>query len=182
MRYYFPPTALHQSLYSRQAAIHFIINMRKHRHIESEEKKIVMAFGTFDYLHAGHEFYLQKAKELGDELIVIIARDKTVKQIKGESSTHAERQRAKAVRNLHIADRVVLGSHGDKHKVLRKYRPNVIALGYDQFVFTQKIEKTLIDLNLDTKIVRIEAHHPEVYKSSIIKQQEQEEAHLQHSH
>lgn len=156
--------------------------MRTHRNIEPAEKKIVIAFGTFDYLHAGHEFYLNNAKALGDELIIVIARDKTVKQIKGEASSHSERQRAKAVRALRIADRVVLGSHGDKHKVLRKYRPNVIALGYDQFVFTQKIEKTLIDLNLDAKIVRIDAHHPEVYKSSIIKQQEAEDAKFQHSH
>lgn len=140
-----------------------------------------MAFGTFDYLHAGHEFYLKKARELGDELIVIIARDKTVRHIKGEAPHHTERQRAKAVRNLRIADRVVLGSHGDKHKVLRKYRPNIIALGYDQFVFTQKLEKTLIDLNLDAKITRIDAHFPQVYKSSLIKRQveEQEEQKLQ---
>ncbi|MBU0667693.1 adenylyltransferase/cytidyltransferase family protein [Patescibacteria group bacterium] len=131
--------------------------------------KLVIAFGTFDYLHAGHEQYLKKAKALGDELIVVIARDKTVKQIKGQPVAHHERKRAKAVRNLNIADSVILGYHKDKHKVLRKYRPNIIALGYDQFVFTQKLRKTLIDLKLDAKIIRIEAHFPQVYKSSILR-------------
>lgn len=148
----------------------------------TQEPQLVMAFGTFDYLHAGHEFYLKQARQLGDELIVVIARDKTVKQIKGEQPVHSERKRARAVRNLGIANSVVLGNHGDKHKVLRRYRPNIIALGYDQFVFTQKLRKTLIDLKLDAKIVRIDAHFPQVYKSSLLKkmeaQQEQEEEKL----
>lgn len=140
-----------------------------------QERKIVIAFGTFDYLHAGHEFYLRNAKALGDELIVIIARDKTVRQIKGEAPTHNERKRAKAVRELGIANRVILGNHGDKHKVLRKYRPDIIALGYDQFVFTQKLKKTLIDLQLNTQIKRIDAHFPQVYKSSLLKKMSDKE-------
>lgn len=131
-----------------------------------------MAFGTFDYLHAGHEQYLKKAKALGDELIVVIARDKTVKQIKGRPATNSERKRAKSIRNLNIADRIILGYHGDKHKVLRKYRPNTIALGYDQFVFTQKLKKTLIDLKLNAKIIRIDSYFPQVYKSSILRNME----------
>jgi len=135
----------------------------------NKTKKIVMAFGTFDFFHAGHEFYLKQAKEFGDYLIVIIARDKTVKQIKGEFPVNSERKRAKAVRQSGIADKVILGVHGDKHKVIQKHRPSVIALGYDQFVFTQKLNKTLIDLKLNATIKRIEAHFPQVYKSSLFK-------------
>ncbi len=150
--------------------------MRRRRQIEPPDHKVVIAFGTFDYLHAGHEYYLKQAKEMGDELIVVLARDKTVKQIKGESPINSERKRAKAIRNLDIADRVILGYHGDKHKVLRKYRPNIIALGYDQFVFTQKLKKTLIDLQLDAQIMRLDAHFPQVYKSSLLKKMSQQEA------
>jgi len=128
-----------------------------------------MAFGTFDYFHEGHEFYLKQAKELGDYLIVVIARDRTVRQTKSEMPVHNEGDRAHAVRNSGIADKVILGFHGDKHKVLKKYRPSVIALGYDQFIFTQKLEKTLIDLKLDAVIKRIDAFYPQVYKSSLIK-------------
>jgi FAD synthetase len=144
--------------------------MRHSRQTGSTEHKLVMTFGTFDFLHAGHEFYLKKAAELGDELIVIIARDRTVTQIKGKAPVHNERQRARGVRTLGIASRVVLGNHHDKHKVIRKYRPDVIALGYDQFVFTQTLKKKLIDLKLDTQIVRIDAHFPQVYKSSLIRE------------
>ncbi len=136
----------------------------------NSHKKLVMAFGTFDLFHAGHENYLNQAKSHGDNLIVVIARDKTVKQIKGELPLNSEKKRAKAVNNSGIADKVVLGHHHDKHYVLKKYRPNVIALGYDQVVFTQKIQKTLIDLKLDAEIVRLESFFPQVYKSTLLKE------------
>jgi FAD synthetase len=39
----------------------------------------VLATGTFDLLHPGHLFYLEQSKALGDELVVIVARDANVK-------------------------------------------------------------------------------------------------------
>jgi FAD synthetase len=141
---------------------------------KKNEKKIVMAFGTFDYFHAGHENYLKQAAALGDYLIVVIARDRTARQIKGTAPLNSERKRASIVRKSGIAGKVILGEHGDKHKVLKKYRPDVIALGYDQFVFTQKLRKTLIDLNLDAEIKRLDAHFPQVYKSSLLKNRSME--------
>lgn len=133
--------------------------------------RIVMAFGTFDIFHAGHEYYLKQAKALGDFLIVVIARDRTVQQIKGEKPQQNEKERAKTVSQTGIPNKVVLGNHGDKYKVLKKHRPAIIALGYDQFVFTHKLKKTLIDLNLDAEIHRLPAYFPQIYKSSLLKQQ-----------
>ena len=40
----------------------------------------VMATGVFDILHSGHLRYLQEAKLLGDELIVVVATDATVRK------------------------------------------------------------------------------------------------------
>ncbi|MFA5829683.1 MAG: adenylyltransferase/cytidyltransferase family protein [Candidatus Gracilibacteria bacterium] len=131
--------------------------------------KKVIAFGTFDLFHAGHENYLKQAKALGEYLIVIIARDETVRKIKGRQPDDNERQRAKSVKKSGIADKVVLGYHNDKHKVLKKFRPDVIALGYDQFVFTQRLEKTLIDLKLNAMVERLQSYEPQVYKSSLLR-------------
>lgn len=136
---------------------------------DAANPKTVMAFGTFDLFHAGHENYLQQAKKLGDYLIVIIARDETVQKIKGHTPTHNEKERFKNIKNSGLADKVVLGNKGDKHAVLKKFRPNVIALGYDQHVFTQRLEKTLIDLKLNADVVRMEAYFPQMYKSSLIR-------------
>jgi len=135
----------------------------------AETLKKVMAFGTFDLFHAGHENYLRQAKELGDYLIVIIARDETVQKIKGHAPTHNENERMRSVKNAGLADKVILGYKGDKHKVLKKIRPDVLALGYDQFVFTQRLEKTLIDLKLNADIIRLQPYFPQIYKSSLLK-------------
>lgn len=139
-------------------------------------KKIrVMAFGTFDYLHAGHENYLKKASDLGDELIVVVARDRTAQSLRGESPEHSEKARMKAVATLPYVSKVILGDHDDKYKVIRKHKPHILALGYDQRVFTQQLPKVLIDLRWDAQIVRLDAYQPEIYKSSLIKQRIQDE-------
>jgi len=130
-----------------------------------------MAFGTFDILHAGHEHFLKKAKSFGDQLIVVVARDRTVKKIKGENPLNNEKKRAKAIREKGLADKVILGHFDDKYKNIRKHRPDTIVLGYDQMVFTQKLNKLLIDNNLNTTIERLEAFYPQVYKSSLLKQE-----------
>jgi cytidyltransferase-like protein len=136
---------------------------------EESKKKLVMVFGTFDYLHAGHENLFTQAKELGTEVIAVIARDKTVRTIKGEGSDHTEKERLENLKATNWADKVVLGDNKDKMKVIKLYRPDVIALGYDQFAFTYHINKLLMDLNLDAKIVRLKPYRPDMYKSSIIK-------------
>lgn len=131
--------------------------------------KRVIAFGTFDHFHAGHEAYLKQAKALGEYLVVIVARDTTVRQIKGRLPDHSERERVAAVKTSNLADKVVLGEKGDKYHVLRKYKPSVIALGYDQFTFTFRLEKFLIDNKMDAKIVRMNPYRPTVYKTSLIR-------------
>lgn len=133
-------------------------------------KKRVMAFGTFDHMHAGHEFYLKQARELGEELVVVLARDLTANHIRGFKPDHKERLRLKAVAALPQVTKAVLGDHDDKYKVLKKYKPDVIALGYDQYVFTHNLSKILIDLNLNAEIVRLPPFEPQMYKSSLIRQ------------
>lgn len=137
---------------------------------KSADEKLVMAFGTFDYLHAGHENFLKQARALGDILLIVLARDTTVKSVKGRTPLHNENQRLKNLRKTGWADQVVLGNQDNKHQVILKNRPDIIALGYDQFVFTQTLQKTLIDNNLNTEIIRLEAYFPQVYKSSLLRE------------
>lgn len=138
--------------------------------MENEKtKKLVMVFGTFDYLHAGHENLFSQARELGDEIIAIIARDNTVKTIKGALPDHNEKDRMKALEETSWANKVVLGDIKDKTKVIKNYKPDIIALGYDQFAFTYLLDKMIIELRIETKIVRLKPYRPDMYKSSIIK-------------
>ena len=135
-----------------------------------------MVFGTFDYLHAGHENLFTQARELGDEIITIIARDETVKKIKGHLPDHNEKERLKNLQATDWSNLVILGNKKDKTKVIKDYSPDVIALGYDQFAFTYRLEKMLMDIRLDAKIVRLKPYRPDMYKSSIVKKQLEESA------
>ena len=142
--------------------------------MNSNKAKLVMVFGTFDYLHAGHENLFTQAKALGDEIIAIIARDKTVKTIKGNLPDHNEKERFKNLKETGWANKIILGNHKDKSRVIKDYRPDIIALGYDQFAFTYRLEKLLIDIKLDSKIIRLKPYRPDMYKSSILKRKLQE--------
>ncbi len=132
-------------------------------------KKKVIAFGTFDHLHAGHENYLKEAAKLGEQLIVVIARDRTANSIRGKYPDHKEKIRLATIKALPYVTKAVLGDLEDKYKVLKKHKPSVIVLGYDQFVFTQQLSKVLIELKLDSQIVRLKPYKPEMYKSSLIR-------------
>ncbi len=131
---------------------------------------IVMAFGTFDYFHAGHEDYLKQAKALGDQLIVVVARDDTVKKVKSQAPVFNERKRVRDVANCKHVDKAVLGNSDDKYRVIRKYKPDILALGYDQFVFTYGLRQLFIKEKMNTKIVRLNAFEPRTFKSSLIRQ------------
>jgi len=127
--------------------------------------KTVMAFGTFDILHPGHINFLKQAKKYGS-LIVIIARDKTVREVKGKTPKYSEKERLKALKSLNLADKAIFGSLNDKYAAIKKYKPKLITLGYDQTYFTDRLKDELKRLKLKTKVIRLKPHKPEIYKSS----------------
>ena len=138
-----------------------------------QEKMIkVLAFGTFDLFHEGHKYYLSESKKLGDILIVDVARDLTVKKVKGFLPNENETMRLMKVMASGFADEVVLGDEINYYDILKKISPNIICLGYDQTAFIDKLEHELKKIGLNnTKIVRINSFKPEIYKSSKIREQ-----------
>lgn len=128
--------------------------------------KKVMCFGTFDRLHKGHEYYLSKAKELGDFLVVVVALDETVMQTKNKKPQHSADERIRRLHEFGVADKIIAGNPGDKLKVVADEKPDVICLGYDQTFFTENLKEKLAQLGLKPEIVRIGAYMPELYKSS----------------
>lgn len=135
-----------------------------------EAFKKVMVFGTFDIFHKGHENFLRQAGKYGEYLIVVVARDKTVLKIKERKPKNNEKQRTKILGNNGLADEVILGNIGNKYSVIKKYKPDVICLGYDQKNFIGKLEDKLKEFGLDkTRIIRLKSYCPEKYKSSLLK-------------
>ena len=128
--------------------------------------KKVMTFGTFDIFHPGHASYLAQAKKLGECLIVVVARDENVARYKKQDTRNKEKARLRVVTSSGLADSVELGSLRNQYAVIEKFRPDVIALVYDQKVDMRELKSKLQEFSLETKIVRLKAYKPEVYKSS----------------
>jgi len=114
----------------------------------------VMATGTFDLLHMGHIYFLKEAKKLGDELVVIVACDSTVRKMKHEPIT-PEKMRLNLIKELKIVDNAFLGEKDDIYKIVEKIKPDVIALGYDQIHDEKIIRQNLKKINVNAKIVRL---------------------------
>lgn len=131
----------------------------------------VMAFGTFDNLHPGHLHYFQQARHFGDELIVIVARDRNVLGIKRRAAQESEKIRrsnvSQALKNLEIPGKAVLGNLKNRWLVLKRYNPEIICLGYDQKVDLPQLKREIAKFRLFCKIKRLRAYHPEKYKSSL---------------
>ncbi len=89
-----------------------------------------MAQGTFDVLHPGHLHYLKKSGELGDRLVVVIARDSRITEKK--NLVFEEEERREMIRALETVDRAVLGTEGNIYDTVERVDPDVITLGYDQ--------------------------------------------------
>jgi len=100
------------------------------------QKRTVLASGAFDVLHPGHIRFLEEAKRLGGKnssLIVVVARDRTVKENKGRVTIFSEKARLAMVRALKPVDKAVLGyTPFSFEKVIKKYRPDIVVFGYDQ--------------------------------------------------
>lgn len=72
-------------------------------------KSVVLTNGVFDLLHTGHLFYLQKARALGDSLIIALNADASVRALKGPTRpVQTEEQRAYALGALACVDAVVI--------------------------------------------------------------------------
>jgi len=117
----------------------------------------VMAFGKFRILHSGHVKFLQKAAEYGDKLIVVLARDATIRK-DGLVPIIPEQERIDIIGALKVVDRAVLGYEGypeGKIKIIKEINPDIIVLGPDQKVDENNLSKELEKEGLTPKIFRI---------------------------
>ena len=132
--------------------------------------KKVLAFGTFDIFHKGHEFYLKEARKNGNTLNVVVARDSTVRQIKGKYPLNNELKRLAIIQNLDYVDNAFLGYEEDKYKIIEELKPDIICIGYDQNSFTDNLKITLKKRGLNPKIIKFKkTFKPELYKTSKLK-------------
>lgn len=130
--------------------------------------KVVMAGGSFDVIHPGHLETLRKAKELGDVLVVSVARDSTYYENKKRRPVHDERQRRELVASVKFVDATVLGSEKNIFETVRFLKPDVIALGYDQFHTEKGISEGARREGVEVSIVRIGSSVPDIKTAKLL--------------
>ncbi len=104
----------------------------KREQLKAKGKKLVFTNGCFDILHRGHLTYLQKAKKLGDVLIIGLNSDSSVKKLKGENRPiFNEADRAFALSCLEFVDYITIFSEETPEKILAKIKPDILVKGAD---------------------------------------------------
>lgn len=114
----------------------------------------VMATGVFDLLHPGHLYFLEEARKLGDELVVVVARDQTARRLKHEPYV-PEHLRRQMVAALKPVDKAVLGSTTDIYETVVQERPQIVALGHDQRWDEREIERECARRGVPVRVVRL---------------------------
>lgn len=95
-------------------------------------KQVVFTNGCFDLLHAGHVKYLQKARNLGDLLVLGLNSDASVRRLKGEKRPLiGEEERAHILAALDCIDYVVLFDEDTPLKLITALKPHILAKGGD---------------------------------------------------
>ena len=126
---------------------------------KTRKRRVVLASGVFDLLHLGHVKFLEEAKKAGGEnskLVVIVARDSTVKDTKGRKPIMPENQRRALVESLRVVDAAVLGIENfDIGEIIGRVKPDVIALGYDQVDMEQRVREYVNRHGLNVNVVRV---------------------------
>jgi D-glycero-beta-D-manno-heptose 1-phosphate adenylyltransferase len=99
----------------------------------TQGKRVVFTNGCFDLMHIGHTRYLQKAKDLGDLLVVGVNSDESVKMLNKapDRPIVPEAQRAEVVAALGCVDYVTLFDEPDPHNLIAALQPDVLVKGGD---------------------------------------------------
>ena len=100
--------------------------------LKKQNKKIVFTNGCFDLLHIGHVSLFQKAKTLGDVLIVAINSDKSLAGLKGpKRPLVSQKDRTKILAALSCIDYVVVFGEQTPYNLLSKLKPDILVKGGD---------------------------------------------------
>jgi len=115
--------------------------------LKAKRKRIVFTNGCFDLLHIGHVRYLEKARGLGDVLVVGVNSDASVQKLKGpQRPILPEEERAEILSGLGCVDYVTLFSELDPLKLITSLHPDVLVKGGDwtkeQIVGREVVERS----------------------------------------
>ncbi len=99
---------------------------------KSEAKRVVFTNGCYDILHPGHIRLLERARSLGDVLILALNTDSSVQRLKGPARPFFdERTRAELAAHLEAVDAVTLFDEDTPRELIAALLPDVLVKGAD---------------------------------------------------
>ncbi len=112
---------------------------------KSTGKTIIFTNGCFDLIHGGHIEFLQKAKALGDLLIVGLNSDASVRAIKGEGRPIKNQgERANILSALKYVDYITLFDETTPETLIREIRPDVLVKG-DDYALDEVVGREIVE-------------------------------------
>ena len=100
--------------------------------LKAEGKRIVFTNGCFDLLHLGHVRYLEKAKSLGDILVVGVNSDRSVQSLKGPGRPILpEEERAEILSGLACVDYLTIFNELTPFELISSLQPHILVKGGD---------------------------------------------------
>ena len=99
---------------------------------KSKGEKVVFSNGCFDILHLGHIDYLEKARMLGDRLVIGLNGDSSVKILKGKDRPiNIENARARMLAALQFVDGVTIFEEETPKQLIEFLLPDILVKGND---------------------------------------------------
>ncbi|ARJ56279.1 D-glycero-beta-D-manno-heptose-7-phosphate kinase [Campylobacter cuniculorum] len=121
------------------------------KRLKGQNKKVVFTNGCFDILHLGHLSYLEKARKLGDLLIVGLNSDSSIKRLKGDTRPiNSQFERACMLASLYFVDYVVIFEEDTPFELISFLKPDILVKGKDYE------NKEIIGANLVAKVELID--------------------------
>jgi FAD synthetase len=132
--------------------------------------RTILVFGTFDGIHAGHRAFFVEAHKYGDRLIVAVAQDAVVEELKGRPPKRSLAERIAALEKEPLVDEAVAGDEVlGSWEVVKKHRPDVIALGYDQDDLHKALTRAFPVSDPIPEVVIAHPHRPEEMHNEFLK-------------
>ncbi|MBL7875922.1 MAG: D-glycero-beta-D-manno-heptose 1-phosphate adenylyltransferase, partial [Cyclobacteriaceae bacterium] len=95
-------------------------------------KQVVFTNGCFDLIHLGHVDYLEKARLLGDKLVLGLNTDDSVSRFKGpDRPLQDQNSRARVLAAMQFIDLVVLFNEDTPLELISSLLPNILVKGSD---------------------------------------------------
>jgi len=97
-----------------------------------DQHRIVFTNGCFDLLHRGHVYFLARAREMGDLLVVGLNSDNSVRRLKGKGRpVNSQESRAEVLAALGMVDHVIIFEEDTPLELIRKVQPDLLVKGGD---------------------------------------------------